>query len=130
MNNKLFVGLVVVAVGIVAGWYFLKASPGTETMQQTITETPAPSGSNLDTPNESMESAPNGMEKGGVAARTVVTLGENGFAPNTVTVKVGTTVSFVNESGSPMWVGSDPHPAHSILPSFDQLSAVQKGGTY
>ena len=46
---------------------------------------------------------------------------DSGFSPQTLTVKVGTTVTFRNESESQMWVGSDPHPLHTHHPDFDQL---------
>lgn len=47
---------------------------------------------------------------------------ELGFSPNNLTVEKGTTVTFVNNSGKPMWVASDPHPVHTDHSAFDQLS--------
>jgi hypothetical protein len=29
-----------------------------------------------------------------------------------------------------MWVASAVHPTHQLLPGFDQLASVAKGGTY
>lgn len=55
---------------------------------------------------------------------------DNGFSPATITVKKGTSVTFVNNSSAPMWVASNPHPTHTDLPGFDQLSAADNGGTY
>lgn len=52
---------------------------------------------------------------------------QSGFTPETTTVDVGTTVTFINRSSKPMWVGSDPHPAHTDYPDFDQL---RDGGEY
>jgi len=46
-----------------------------------------------------------------------------GFEPAVLEVEVGTMVSFVNDSAAQMWVASDPHPAHTILPTFDQFKA-------
>ena len=43
-----------------------------------------------------------------------------GFEPDTITVKVGTTVEWSNESDMLMWVASDPHPSHTDLPGFDE----------
>lgn len=37
---------------------------------------------------------------------------ENGFTPDTLSVKVGDTVTFVNKSVGKMWVGTDLHPTH------------------
>ncbi len=47
-----------------------------------------------------------------------------GFEPQTVHVAVGTTVEWSNMSGRPMWVASDPHPAHTDLKGFDQLRII------
>lgn len=34
------------------------------------------------------------------------------FQPQTVTIKKGGTVTWVNRSGTDMWIGSAPHPDH------------------
>lgn len=51
---------------------------------------------------------------------TVVEKTDAGFAPNSVTIKKGTAVKFVNKSAAPMWVASAPHPTHTDYPEFDQ----------
>lgn len=50
-----------------------------------------------------------------------VSYSNHGFDPKTITVSVGTTVAWINQSDKQMWVASDPHPAHNVLPGFDQL---------
>lgn len=55
---------------------------------------------------------------------------DEGFEPQSVTVKVGSTVTFVNESDLDMWVASALHPTHLELPGFDQLKGEPKGSTY
>lgn len=74
------------------------------------------------------------MEKGGepssVMGKVSVSYGASGFAPNTVTVKIGTTVVWTNQSQGGMWVASAVHPTHQLLPGFDQLRSVAIGGTY
>lgn len=49
-----------------------------------------------------------------------VTYGPNGFQPKEITIKLGQIVAWENPTGRPVWVGSDPHPAHTDLPGFDQ----------
>lgn len=45
---------------------------------------------------------------------------QNGFTPKTITIQKGETVQFKNErDGRPMWVASDPHPAHTDYQGFD-----------
>lgn len=76
---------------------------------------------------EAMEETPVVTEK---AAENMVTYGDSGFAPSTITVKVGTEVTWKNDGNKMMWVASAVHPTHQELPGFDQLQAVGNGGSY
>lgn len=53
-----------------------------------------------------------------------------GFQPAKLTIPVGTMVEFINQSGSEMWVASNMHPSHEILPTFDQFKGVPKNKGY
>ena len=67
-------------------------------------------------------SSPSPTPATAVSKEEVVSYGENGFSPSSLTVKEGTTVKFKNtSSGSSMWIGSDPHPTHTQHSEFDQL---------
>lgn len=82
---------------------------------------------------------------------TTVTYTPTGFSPSTVTIKQGQTVTFVNQSGKKMWIGSAIHPTHekysgttlkdhcpdTKLDSFDQCATgdiytfiFKKAGTW
>ena len=63
---------------------------------------------------------------GGTAMATV-RYTDTGFEPVELAVPVGAMVQFVNQSTKQMWVASNEHPAHSILPTFDQF---QTGDQY
>lgn len=121
MNNKIFIGLVVLAAGVLVGWVYFKGKTASIPVNQTVQTTPTPAGSNLGAPGTVSGISGNGLEKGGVAARTVVTFTDKGFSPSPVTVRVGTTVTFVNESSGPMWVEST---------GFNEYAGVGSGGTY
>lgn len=54
----------------------------------------------------------------------------NGFQPAKLTVPIGTMVEFVNQSDTTMWIASNVHPEHEILPTFDQFKEVPKGQSY
>jgi len=130
MNSRFIVGVLVLIVGVAIGWYVLgRGRTGLEFPKKdtTVSGTTGTSGALIPGTGEG---ALGGGEKGGVQERTVVTYTGNGFAPNPVTVRVGAIVTFVNESTGGMWVASDVHPTHQILPGFDQLTSVQKGGMY
>ncbi len=68
------------------------------------------------------------MEDGTVAAtiNSVIYDGTK-FTPSTMTVKQGDSITFVNDSTGGMSVASDPHPAHTIYPEFDQYKTSAKG---
>ncbi len=50
------------------------------------------------------------------------------FQPQEITVRIGTTVLFLNESSQqrPMYVASDDHPTHERYPGFDTAVVNQK----
>lgn len=66
----------------------------------------------------------------GMAPMLRVRYTNNGFEPKTTGVSVGDMVEFVNESDSEMWVASNEHPEHGILPTFDQFKPFKKGAVY
>jgi plastocyanin len=52
----------------------------------------------------------------------LVTYSDKGFSPKTLSVKVGDTVRFVNNSSHGMWVASNTHPTHT---QYDGTSLSQ-----
>lgn len=79
----------------------------------------------------STQSAPAG-ESGisEVSEGTTIRYSSSGFTPSTITVDVGTTVTFINDSSKSMRVASSVHPTHKDLPGFDQLKGSGKGTSY
>lgn len=57
-----------------------------------------------------------------------VTLTADGFSPATLTVKVGTKVTWSNQGGVDATVNSSPHPAHTDYPPLN-LGSLPNGGT-
>lgn len=65
---------------------------------------------------------------------TIITYTNDGFEPESIAIRKGNTVQFVNESGKKMWVASNIHPTHSLYPvksaddcfgsSFDQCESI------
>jgi plastocyanin len=148
MGGKLLLGLIVIAVGIVIGWYVVTGKINTTKLINTAKTTtgkiinrptaqPTNSLSVTEEPISGMPT-PTGsiLTKGGIvtedktAKLANVKYAENGFSPLVITVKVGTAVTFTNSSTKNMWVASNPHPAHTGLPGFDELKSVASGGTY
>lgn len=104
-KNILISGVVLLVV-IGGGYWLLKGQAGST----------QPSNSTAITNTQNPTSEPN---KNSV---TVEYLGQ-GFNPNSITVKSGTTVIWVNKGSDLMWVASSPHPVHTDLPGFDALKA-------
>lgn len=53
-----------------------------------------------------------------------VVLKENGFSPSTITVRLGQTVVFTNNTNQEFWPASDFHPTHALYPEFDPKQPV------
>jgi plastocyanin len=45
---------------------------------------------------------------------TIITLDKNGFSPKTVTIKVGSAIRWLNNSGSAQTVNSDNYPTNQL----------------
>mgnify|MGYP007082100136 CR=1 FL=1 len=69
MNNIIFIGLVVLAAGVLIGWVYFKGKPPMISGNKTVQTTPTPAGSNLGSPDAVVEGAGNGLEKGGVPSK-------------------------------------------------------------
>ncbi|MBI1984521.1 MAG: hypothetical protein HYS60_00205 [Candidatus Wildermuthbacteria bacterium] len=55
----------------------------------------------------------------------MITYADEGYSPQTLSIKAGGTVSFVNQSSSSMWPASAMHPTHTVYPG----SGIEKCGT-
>lgn len=123
MNTKLLIGLVVLTAGVGIGWYVLGQKP--------TTTYPAPIAyPTAEASPTAVSNTPSVSPTGASTEKVVVTYTDKGFTPKTVTIKVGTTVQFMNQSASSMWVASALHPTHQLLPGFDQLQGAPNGGVY
>ncbi len=132
MNSKSLMGIAIAVIVVIGAVVLLKGQPNNQTTApSTVESTSAPATSEESTP------VPSGIE--GVAKETTVNVTANGFDPATVTVKVGSKVTWVNKSGGMANVSSDKHPTHLLYPpinlgSFDDGKSVSlvfdKAGTY
>jgi plastocyanin len=66
----------------------------------------------------------------GGANGATITLTANGASPQTVTIAVGQTVTFVNNDTRSHEMASDPHPQHGSCPSMEAgLGTIAAGQT-
>ncbi len=52
---------------------------------------------------------------------------KQGFSPKTITVKVGTTVTWVNKDTDLLQVASNPHPTHTDYPALNSVGLIKPG---
>jgi plastocyanin len=71
---------------------------------------------------------PSGGGQPGPSGATI-TIGSNGVSPNSVTISVGQSVTFVNNSGSTHEMDSDPHPQHTDCPVINAVGTIGNGQT-
>jgi plastocyanin len=64
------------------------------------------------------------------AALNTVLYRDTGFTPSVLRVKVGTVVTFRNDSGNNLRVASNPHPWHTDYPEFDSGGAIASGAEF
>lgn len=67
---------------------------------------------------------------GGTDQSATVTISAKGFSPQTIKVKKGQKVEWVNEDTSSHQVASDPFPDHNLLPSLFADSPLGKGESF
>lgn len=67
---------------------------------------------------------------GGESATEIISMGDAGFSPATLTVPAGTTVIFVNDGQAAHWPASVVHPTHEVLPGFDSKRGIATGDRY
>lgn len=112
--KRFLLGLIFVILVAAATWWWLNRNTQPAT---------APA------PNQTERSAEENSEETAPTSSQVVTYTGNGFSPATLTVKVGTKVTFRSSGGS-MWVASGPHPAHTAYPEFNAERSYTSGQEY
>ncbi len=115
--NKAIWGVLGALIVIVLGFFFVTKmgnNQSTTGNSTTSTETTA---------------SPTSTESATPAAQ-VITYTNSGFTPKTLTVKVGDTVTFTNDSSQSMWVASNPHPTHTDYAGFDAKTGMSRGESY
>lgn len=94
--------------------------------------TSTPPQDTADIPAPEIESEPDPLPSANRSTnnRINVSFTIDGFSPANVEISKGTTIIFTNDSTKPMWVASDNHPHHDILPELDQKGVAMPTETY
>jgi plastocyanin len=117
MNKKATIWVIILLILVAAGgaWVYFATKPS-ETANNEKTDT---------TKNTEENSPPVNNETGQETAATI-TATNDGFTPNTVTVKKGQSIKVVNDSSSPIEFSSADHPTHLQDPELN-MSELQPG---
>ena len=112
-KNLIIIGvLVVVLIG--GGFLFFNSKKsGLTTTTQTLTQTDTVS------TQTASDAAMNHQE-------VMVTITAEGFSPKEVKIKVGDSVSWINQDAKNHEVSSDPHPTHSLYPPINTIGLLKQ----
>lgn len=64
------------------------------------------------------------------ATSSTIIMKEDSFDPETITIKIGSTVIFKNEDQAARWPASNLHPTHGIYPEFDPRKPIETGDSW
>lgn len=120
MEAKNILISVVVLLIVIGGGYWLLRGQMENTQQSTPTNNSSQTQGSQRV-NPTTESNKNNV---------IIEYSAQGFSPNSITVKSGTTVKWINKGSDPMWVASNPHPIHTNLSGFDALKGISARGSY
>lgn len=123
MSKNWWIVIIIVIVLVFLGWWWMQSQknqtasqPQTPAVTSTI-QTPAPSAEESTTSGS--------MEK---KEEYTIKITPTGFSPKTLTIKVGATVTWMNDDSTVHQVNSAPHPTHTDYQPLN-LGSIQPGGS-
>lgn len=150
MQNKtliIFIGLIIV-LGL-AGYFFFQKSrsdlnPELQLPQILQTQLPEETQSLPEATTLTEQISIVTSSQSEPETQNIVIYTNSGYSPNTLKVKVGETVTFINQSSQAMWPASDLHPTHRIYSgtslqdhcpdttgtAFDACTGIQPGKSW
>lgn len=120
-KNTIILIIIAVVIGIAAAVAVTMQRSNEDTAVETTQEEVGPLGVQQQTELGNGDSS---------EADHVVAYTDDGYEPAQITISVGETVEFINQSSGNVWTASDPHPQHTDLPEFDALQGQGPGESY
>lgn len=117
MSRNAVIGITVVVLVLLLGWYYLKSQKAGVgyTPQATPTTT------------QPEESPATPSSQAGVAEENVVNIQPSGFLPKDITIKSGQSVTWVNQDTVDHQVNSAVHPTHQVYPPLNTVGLLKSG---
>lgn len=113
MSKNTTIGLVVLVLAILLGWYFLQS-------QKTQAPTPVPQASPQIPATESAQPSE-------AIDENVVKVSTSGFLPKDITIQAGESVTWMNEDNENHQVLSAVHPTHQLYPPLNTVELLKTG---
>lgn len=113
MDKKIIIGTFLVVAAGVFVWVVTPKPVQEDKGASTATATPQPLRS------------PDGSETR--AAAKLIVINDISVSPDTITVKQGEMVKFLNQGLVPHQINSDPHPTHTIYPPLNSIGLLKQG---
>lgn len=66
----------------------------------------------------------------GIEKEAEIIFTDNGFAPQRITIKARSSLTFINKSESDFWPASNIHPTHEIYPGFDAAKPIAPASSW
>lgn len=128
MNNKVIIGIVMAV--IILGGGILLLSTNNQQQPATAQQQPTTTVATQVTQEPSIDPTASQAPSDAIMKEetNTITITETGFTPQTVTIKAGTKVTWVNKSGGVANVSSALHPTHTIYPKMN-LGKFDNGAT-
>lgn len=112
MDNRFLLPLAVIVLVIIGGLVLL----GSNNFKPGAPLTPGVGGG----PGVSSSASPSSNQN-------TVTYSSTGFDPKTITIKMGQTVTWVNQDTNSLQVASSPHPTHTDYPPLNSVGTIEPG---
>ncbi len=142
MNKNILIFFGVIVIIGVAGYFLLTGDKNKYQSQTSVNvsqETNQVPTQPLNSPTISVNTSDNKEVAQGISIEYT----NNGFSPETVTIKSGSQITWINKSSKTVEIGADPHPAHTgnrevsggkfvltLLPGQQETVIVSKIGTF
>lgn len=121
-KGSALVVVIVIAVIVLLGvvfWYAWQANKDDNGTNETNTT--------QDEAGQDVEEGFDDIEESAEGQRHTMTYSGNTYDPKDLTIKVGDTVEFRNDSDQEMWPASNVHPTHEVYSDFDSKEAIAPG---
>ncbi len=116
MSRNAILGLAVIVLVVLVGWYFLKSQ---KSSVDTQTQTPQVT-------TETVSASPTASASDSATEKGTVKITSSGFTPQSITIKVGESVTWTNDDSANHIVASNPHPTHTDYPPLN-IGLVEPG---